>query len=180
MNYSRLTPTILQRVLQAMALINNPEIEPEVRQLNQEILFREVGQSVYAKAYDMNAFDFDIAHTIGSGIDDRFYGLAKVASASVSNGTLGLDEYVQNYIDNVIGLAQRDAMTNAIESGQRPTLTRTIVAETCDWCISMAGTYTDPPPDAFARHRACDCEFRTEGFMSRNGLLNNYVKPKDR
>ena len=78
MDYSIFTKTILAKVLKALALINNPEIEPAVRQLNQEILFREVGQSVYAKIYEMNAFDFEIEFTTGAGIDDRYYGLAKV------------------------------------------------------------------------------------------------------
>src|SRR5688572_11494415 len=99
MDYSKLNQTILEKVLKALKLINNPEIAPEIRQLNQEILFREVGAAVYAKIYDMNAFDFEIEYTTGPGIDDRYYGLAKVAAASVSIGALGLAEYVKNYLD---------------------------------------------------------------------------------
>lgn len=57
MDYAGLNETIIDKVLKALQLINNPEIDPEVRQLNQEILFREVGAAVYAKVYDMNAFD---------------------------------------------------------------------------------------------------------------------------
>lgn len=82
MNYAGLNDTIINKVLAALKLINNPEIDPDVRQLNQEILFKEVGASVYAKVYDMNAFDYEIEHTTGPGIDDRYYGLAKVAAAS--------------------------------------------------------------------------------------------------
>lgn len=180
MDYSIFTKTILAKVLSAVALINNPEIAPEVRQLNQEILFREVGQAVYAKVYDMNAFDFEIAHTRGPGIDERFYGMAKVASASVSAGALGLDEYVKNYIDNTIGMAQRDAVKNARDSGKHPTVTRIESSDACKWCKSKAGTYTNPPPDIFARHGGCNARIETKGYRSRNGLLNNYVKPKDR
>lgn len=180
MDYSVFSKTILNKVLRAMALINNPEIDPEVRQLNQEILLREVGQSVYAKVYDMNAFDFEIEHTRGPGIDDRYYGLAKVASASVSAGALGLDEYVKNYLDSTIAQAQRDATINARQSGKRPTVIRKTNGETCKWCRDMAGTYTDPGPEVFRRHGGCDCSITTEGYRSRNGLLNNYVKPKDR
>lgn len=164
----------------ALALINNPEIDPEIRQLNQEILFREVGKSVYDKIYDMNAFDFEIEHTIGVGIDDRYYGMAKVAAASVSAGVVGLDEYVKNYIDNTIGKAQHDAMSTARDSGKHPTVTRIENSDACKWCKSKAGTFTDPDPSVFARHGGCNAQIRTTGYRSRNGLLNNYVKPSDK
>lgn len=180
MDYAALNNTITKKVLAALRLINNPEIDPEVRQLNQEILFREVGSAVYAKVYDMNAFDFEIPHTRGPGIDDRYYGLAKVASASVSAGALGLDDYVRNYLDTMASKAQQDAVRNARESGKYPTVTRKMNGETCEWCESLAGTYTKPDSEVFKRHRGCDCSIITEGYRSRNGLLQNYVKPKDR
>lgn len=180
MDYAKLNKTILAKVLKALAIINNPEIAPEVRQLNQEILFREVGTALYAKVYDMNAFDFEIERTRGPGIDDRYYGLAKVASASVATGALGLDEYVKNYLDTMSSKAQMDATKNARQSGKFPTVTRKMVGETCKWCESLAGTYTKPDSEVFRRHGGCDCAIITEGFRSRNGQLSNYVKPKDR
>lgn len=180
MDYSKFTPTILDQLLEAIAIINNPEIAPEVRQLNQEILLREVGTAVYAKIYDMNAFDFEIPNTIGNGIDDRFYGLAKVVSDSISAGTYGVDEYVKNYLDNTIGMAQRDAMFNATQSGKHPTVTRSEKSNACEWCRSKVGTFINPDPSVFARHRACQGIITTSGYKSRNGQLNNYVKPKDR
>lgn len=180
MDYAKLNRTIIAKVMAALKLINNPEIEPEIRQLNQEILFREVGAAVYEKVYDMNAFDFEIEYTRGPGIDDRHYGLAKVAAASVSTGALGLDEYVKNYLDYAASKAQEDAMTTARQSGKFPRVIRTTNGDTCKWCRSLAGEYTDPSGDVFKRHGGCDCNIRTEGYKSRNGLLNNYVKPKDR
>src|SRR5687767_14374165 len=149
MDYAGLNNTIEKKVLAALKLINNPEIDPEVRQLNQEILFREVGASVYAKVYDMNAFDMEIDHTRGPGIDDRYYGLAKVSSASVSTGTLGLALLVRNYLDTMASKAQQDAVKNARESGKYPTVTRKMNGETCDWCQSLAGTYTKPDSEVF-------------------------------
>lgn len=89
-NYAELVQTILPQVQAAVTIINNPEIEPEVRQRNQEILLREVGKAIYNKVYDMNAFDMEIEHTKGAGIDDRYFGLAKVLSDGVSNATKGL------------------------------------------------------------------------------------------
>lgn len=180
MDYAGLNDTIVKKVLAALKLINNPEIDPEIRQLNQEILFREVGASVYAKVYDMNAFDMEIDHTRGPGIDDRYFGLAKVASASVSAGALGLDDYVRNYLDTMASKAQHDAVRNARDSGKYPTVTRKMNGETCSWCEGLAGTYTKPDSEVFKRHRGCDCSIITEGYRSRNGLLKNYVKPKDR
>lgn len=180
MDYSKFNKTIARKLLAALAIINNPEIAPAIRQINQEILFKEVGDAVYAKVYDMNAFDFQIQHTTGPGMDNRHFGLAKKASASVSAGVLGMDEYVNNFLDSAASKAQGDAFNTARESRQFPRVTRRTVGETCKWCQSLAGTYTNPPSDVFARHGGCDCEIRTEGFKSRNGLLNNYVKPQDR
>lgn len=178
MDYSKLTDTITKKVMAALALINNPEIDPQIRQLNQEILFREVGAAVYDKVYDMNAYDYEIQHTKGAGMDDRHYGLAKVASASVATGTLGLGLLVKNYLDTAASKAQYDATVNARQSGKRTRITRKMNGETCDWCESLAGTYENPDSEVFKRHRGCDCSIITEGYNSRNGLLNNYVKSK--
>lgn len=180
MDYAKLNDSIIKKVLAAVALINNPEIDPEIRQLNQEILFREVGTAIYAKVYDMNAFDYEIEHTRGVGIDDRYYGLAKIASGSVSAGSLGLEDQIRSYLDSTAAKAQQDALVNAKQSGKYPTVTRSINGETCKWCVSLAGTYTNPNPEVFRRHRGCDCSIITEGYRTRNGLLQNYVKPKDR
>lgn len=176
MNYSDLNDTIVKKVLRALALINNPEIDPEIRQLNQEILFREVGTAVYDKVYDMNAFDFEVQHTRGPGIDDRYYGLAKVVSGSVATGTLGLDQTVRTYLDGMAAKAQQDAVKNARQSGKYTRVVRETRGETCKWCQNLAGTYTNPGPEVFRRHRECDCSIVTEGYRTRNGQLNNYVK----
>lgn len=183
MNYAGLNDTIQKKVMAALAIINNPEIDPEVRQLNQEILFREVGASVYAKVYNMNAFDYEIEHTTGPGIDDRHYGMAKVAAASVSAGALGLGLLVRNYLDSMATKAQYDASRNAAQSGRRVRVTRKLNGETCDWCAKLEqtfdGHFEDVPSDIWLRHRGCDCSINTEGYRTRNGLLDNYVKDQD-
>lgn len=176
MDYAALNDTIQKKVMAALAIINNPEIAPDIRQLNQEILFREVGAAVYAKVYDMNAFDYEIQHTTGPGIDDRHFGLAKVASASVSAGALGLPLLVRNYLDTMASKAQQDATHNARQSGKRTRVTRKMNGETCSWCESLAGTYENPDSEVFKRHRGCDCSIITEGYRTRNGQLNNYSK----
>lgn len=178
MDYGSLNDTIEKKVLAALALINNPEIDPEIRQLNQEILFREVGSAVYDKVYEMNAYDFEVEHTRGPGIDDRHYGLAKVSSAAVATGTLGLALLVRNYLNTMSAKAQLDASVNARQSGKRTRVIRKMNSETCGWCESLAGTYENPDSEVFKRHRGCDCSIITEGYRSRNGLLDNYVKDK--
>lgn len=175
MNYAALNKKVLAKVMAAIGIINNPEISPEIRQLNQEILLREVGTAVYDKVYEMNAFDFGIEATKGQGMDDRYYGMAKIAANSVSTGKLGLESQVKAYLDNTAGQAQMHAVKTARETGNKPRVTRIAVGKTCDWCAKMAGVYTDPSPEVFRRHDGCDCEIRTEGYKSRNGLLKNYV-----
>jgi len=178
MDYAKLNRTILDKVMAAILLINNPEIDPVTRQKNHEILFRAVGGAVYAKIYHMNAFDFEIDYTTGPGIDERYYGLAKVAAAAPSTGVLGLKEYVKNFLDYSASAAQRDATRTARQSGKRPIVIRGVSGDTCKWCRSKAGEYTDPPNEIFHRHGGCDCPIRTEGYKTRNGLLDNYVKLK--
>ncbi len=85
-DYGKLANALAPKVLSGIKLLNNPEIDPNTRQLNQEIFLREIGVAIYDKTYEMNAFDMDIPHTKGDGIDDRYYGMAKVASNSVSTG----------------------------------------------------------------------------------------------
>lgn len=87
-DYGALARSVYPKVAAAVALLNNPEIAPDTRQLNQEIFLREVAKAIYDKTYEMNAFDMQIEHTKGDGIDDRYYGMAKVASNSVSTGVV--------------------------------------------------------------------------------------------
>ena len=86
MNYGNLVPTISQDLIEAVELILNPEIDPEIRTLNLEILLRESGREIYEVIYAMNAYDFGVEYTTGIGIDDYYYTLAKMLSDSVSVG----------------------------------------------------------------------------------------------
>ena len=88
LDYGKAANALAPKVLEGIKLLNNPEIAPDTRQLNQEIFLREVAKAIYDKTYEMNAFDMQIPHTKGEGIDDRYYGMAKVASNSVSTGAV--------------------------------------------------------------------------------------------
>lgn len=88
LNYGKAALDLAPKVMEGIKILNNPEIAPDTRQLNQEIFLREVAKAIYDKTYEMNAFDMQIPHTKGEGIDDRYYGMAKVASNSVSTGAV--------------------------------------------------------------------------------------------
>lgn len=174
MDYSKLPATIQTKVEKIITILNNPEIAPDIRQLNMERLFQTVGQATYAKIYAMNAWDMEIPHTIGKLTDTRFFGLAKItAGANVTN--TDYKRLVESYLASMTGLAQDDAFTTAKESGKAPTLTRQLTGHgDCDWCRAKAGTVTNPEPEDFGRHTDCDCKLITKGYKSRNGLLKNY------
>lgn len=184
MNYSDFLDTISEDMKEAVALINNPEIAPEIRRRNFEILFKEIGDDIYFMVYDMNAFDFEIQGTIGKGQSNAYYNLAKVASDGVttSNRTIIWDT-IDNWMNNVVGKAQYDAAATAISLGKYVVVKRSLRGSKsgpCEWCKSKVGThiaeYGQLDPSVFGRHSDCHCAIETEGFNSRNGTLNNYKR----
>lgn len=187
MNYGSLTQTISDELQELVDLINNPEVDPSIRQRSFEVLFREVGEAVYEMVYDMAAFDFEIPHTKGLGISDNYIGLAKNVSDSVTVG--GKDKArarVQLWLDDVIGKAEYDASSTAWQSGKHPTLRRIEPGNPktgepcCPWCEMHKGVFIEPTPEAFRRHTNCYAKIYVSGYKTRNGLLENYKKPKDR
>lgn len=89
-----------------------------------------------------------------------------------------MDEYIKNFLMSSAAKAQADAMTTARQSNKRPTVTRTESGDACKWCRSKVGTFTDPDSSVFERHGGCEGKIVTKGYMSRNGLLNNYKAGK--
>lgn len=176
MNYEELGTTIKSDLHEAVALINNPEIDPEVRRLDLEILFREVGDQVYDVIYAMNAWDMDIEYTEGVGINDFYYGLAKNVSDSISVGGAS-DVYAQidEWLANQIIKAQLDAFETARQSGKFPTVTRIEPADCCEWCsqfkdgLGGSVTYVDPSQMVWARHDRCKGRIITSGYKTNNG-----------
>lgn len=89
-----------------------------------------------------------------------------------------MQEYIANFLMWSAAKAQKDAVTTARQSGKRPTMTRKESSDACKWCRGKAKTYEgDIPAEAYHRHGGCEGQIITEGFRSRNGLLNNYKKP---
>lgn len=173
MNYDKLGLTIKNDLQEAVSTILNPEIDPETRRFNLEILLREVGSEVYYVIYSMVAYDMEIEYTVGAGINDAYYGLAKVLSDSVSVGgrsdaIASLDEWLSNQILK----AEFDAFTTAFQSGKYPIAVREEPFNCCAWCRDHTGTFIDPSPEVFRRHDRCRGEIRVSGYRSRNGTLS--------
>lgn len=190
MDYSKLGELVIPQVKKMISTILNPEVEPSTRKKNLEILFAELGSAVYNKIFDMNAFDMDIPDATSSqkNVSDEMYsGMAKRMSDSVSQISPSvMDNFIYTmtkaYVNATVAKAQRDAMEIATASNKKPEIKREMVSETCKWCASKVthGWIEDPDSSMFQRHRDCDCRILTRGYKSRNGLLDNYVKPKDR
>lgn len=87
-----------------------------------------------------------------------------------------MTEYLVAYLMHSATKAQQDSFKNAAQTRKHPRVTRKESGDACKWCRSKAGTYTDPPSDVFARHGGCEGQIITEGYKSRNGLLDNYKK----
>lgn len=172
MNYSKLADTIDPKVQAAVDEIMNPEIDPEIRQFNLEILLREVGDKVYEVIYAMNAYDMEIEFTTGSGITDSYYGMAKNLSDSISLGDKNQTKALLDlWIEEQILKAQKDAYDMAGEFGKYRVATRTEPANCCPWCRAHVGTFVEPTSEVFRKHANCRGVIETSGWKSYNGKL---------
>lgn len=87
-----------------------------------------------------------------------------------------IEEYVIAYLMHAATKAQQDSFKTASDLRKYPRVTRTESGDACKWCRSKTGTFTNPSDDVFKRHGGCEGKIVTEGYRSRNGLLNNYKK----
>lgn len=172
MNYGSLATTIEPRLKRAVKTILNPEISPEIRRFNLEILLRETGAEVYSDIYAMNAYDMEIEYTTGDGMGDRYYGMAKNLSDSISlGGSDQVEAELELWLQDVIHKAQFDAFSRAADSGKYRVATRTELPSCCDWCRRHVGTFVEPTPEVFAQHDHCRGSIETSGWKSHNGTL---------
>ena len=73
-----------------------------------------------------------------------------------------LDEPIVNFSQSIVDDAVKLNADFHSKSGLSPTITRTVVSETCEWCQSLVGTYSyeevkETGHPVFKRHRKCDC-----------------------
>lgn len=141
-------------------------------------VFNLVGSDFYLQMFDANSELFDSTAIKSTDFYDMVEQVERLSRKLVQNYNLDreVDTIVKDFFDSALGKAQDGAFRNAISLDKHPTLTRTIVGETCSWCVALAGVHTDPTPDMFRRHADCDCLFVTSGYASRNGILTNYNK----
>lgn len=143
-----------------------------------QLLLAGIGAHFKSKAFTDTStiFDSDIAG--GNFTDDESLQSLSLAVKVARNYALERDfrQLVSSYLSSLLGSAKYEAFTNAVSLGKHPTLTRSIVSETCDWCESKAGVHVNPTREDFKRHTDCDCRFVVTGYNTRNGEIKNYRK----
>lgn len=142
--------------------------------------FNLVGSDFYLQLFEANSELFDSTAIGTTDFYEMQDQIDRLSHKIVQNYNLGreLDTLTQDFYYSALGKAQDSAFRNAISLDKHPTLTRTMVGETCDWCRMLQGVHTDPTPDLFRRHADCDCLFVTSGYNSRNGIVTNYNKSR--
>ena len=176
-NFSPVATDIAESMDVAVKYILSLNISPDNKISRLSKIFNLVGSDFYVQMFDANSQLFD-STAIGTDYYDMTDQINRLANKIVQNYNLGrpIDVLVKDFYDSALGKAQHEAFRNAVSLDKHPTLTRSIVGETCRWCIDKAGVHVNPGPELFARHSHCDCLFVTSGYNSRNGILTNYSK----
>lgn len=178
MNFSATASDVSQQMMEVVNYILGLDIAPGEKRRRLIIAFGIVGNEFFGKMFADNSILFDSEAISSMGFKNPEGQIERLSTKLVQNYNLGrkTDEIVAGFFDSVLGDAQQEAFDNGRSLGKVPTLTRRIVGETCGWCVSRAGTFTDPEGELFARHDNCDCLFIVSGYNSRNGILTNYTK----
>ena len=181
MDFSGVTIDTSNQVTEAVNYILALDISPADKQMRIAKVIKSVGSHFHNQLYGANSQIFDSATIASAGLDDANAQAQRLANKIVRNHALSRNttaQLIRTYYDSVLGRAQDEAFRNAVSMQRHPTLTRSIVGETCKWCNDLAGTYTYPTGEVFLRHRDCNCLFKVSGYNTRNGLLKNYMKKK--
>lgn len=179
MDFSEFIESLTPKLNRLINIINDESVSPELRKAAHRSALEIIGSQIYAKAYDMTAWDLDIADTLAPAYDRaQASGMARNLSDSLATGDMKTaKEQSTTFMLIAVGMAQSMAFQTAGSFGKHRILRRrTTGKEDCSWCDEKRGTYFNPKDDDFRRHGGCDCIFTVEGFHSRNGTLNNYTK----
>lgn len=180
MNFSNVAADIGKQMEKVVAYILGLDISPADKKARLIKAFKTVGDEFFTKMFTDNSELFD-SQAIGStGFQNPDSQVQRLSAKLVQNDNLGRKNgaIVKEFFDSVLGDAQDQAFANGRSLGKVPTLTRSLVGETCEWCRARVGTFTNPDSEMFARHDNCDCLFIVKGYNSRNGVLTNYRKAK--
>lgn len=144
--------------------------------------FNLVGSDFYVQMFDANSQLFDSTAIGTTDYNVMAERIDRLSNKLVQNYNLGRTtnpQIIKEFYDTALGKAQNEAFKNALSLDKHPTLSRSMVGETCKWCQDRAGVFTNPDSELFARHDNCDCLFVVSGYNSRNGILTNYRKVRE-
>lgn len=83
-----------------------------------------------------------------------------------------LQEPIINFTHNGVNDVLEANASFQANVGLKPKIKRTLVGGACDWCVSLAGTYSYPdvPKDVYKRHERCRCtvEYIPSGVKRQN------------
>lgn len=181
MNFSGVARDLSKQTIKVVDYILGLNISPAEKRARLVKAFGLIGNEFFDKMFTDNSELFG-SEALGSlGFQNPEDQVERLSAKLVQNYNLGrhTDEIVLGFFDSVLADAQHEAFENGISMGKVPTLTRSLVGETCSWCATRVGTYTYPAGEMFARHDNCDCLFIVKGYNSRNGILTNYRKAKE-
>lgn len=180
MNFSGAAKDMGKQMSKVVAYILSLNISPDEKRRRIKKAFGIVGNTFYGKMFADNSELFASEAIKSTGFSDPEDQIERLATKLVQNDNLGRknDATIKGFFDSVLAGAQSEAFYNGVSMGKVPTLTRSIVGETCKWCLARAGTFTYPDGEMFARHDHCDCLFIVSGYNSRNGILTNYRKAR--
>lgn len=168
-------------ILPAIRYILGLRISPAEKRARIAKVINLIGSDFYTRMFEANSEVFDstaIGTTDYLAIQERVETLAiKLVRQYALHRPV--DAIVREFYDSALGKAQEEAFLNAISLDKHPTVTRTLVGETCAWCRGLVGTHIYPDGKYFARHDNCDCLIVASGYKTRNGVVQNYVKHKN-
>lgn len=83
-----------------------------------------------------------------------------------------LGEPVVNFSQSIVDDSIRVNAEFHAKAGMKPKIVRKIAGNCCDWCKSLAGTYSYPvvPKDVYRRHQRCKC---TVDYVPGDGKVQN-------
>lgn len=181
MDFSRAIEQLSPKLNRLINIINDESVSPELRKAALQSVFDVVGTQVFLKAYDMTAWDLDVAETTAPAYDrTQAVGMARNVSDAIATGDIKTaKEQSLTYMLVAIGAAQGAAFATAGAFDKHRVLkVRLIGRGDCDWCRARAARSPifNPTNQDFSRHNHCNCILKVEGFQSRNGTLKNYTK----
>ena len=142
----RMYYNIAKRTVEPM-MINNYNIVTDNAVIVQEILNKNAGMGIKAQVPPLNQSRID-------GIIDRLD-----EEEFFDNIKWILDEPIKNFTQSIVddAIEKNTEFHNGL--GLKPSVTRIVQGDCCDWCREVAGTYHYPdiPDDVYRRHRFCRC-----------------------